>query len=180
MKRTILWIGVLVILFSSCDDIKIISATRATSVSDSLKATVTTAMPDLITGDRLLDTNINPDIAEFEDRISDFDMDSLLFEFSEFQGPAEATLQNTYLSLLDLDLNEIVEPVFVAELPLKEYSDEGKPYVVIFDQADSETIAQKLLEDRAAWVRFSAELADRPVEVRLKATLYLKVTGEVL
>ena len=180
MMRFLIYILIISTFCLSCDDLKIISATRATSVSDSLKATVTSAMPDIITGDRLLDTNINPDIADFEDRISDFDMDSLLFEFSEFQGPSEATLKNTYLSLLDLDFNEIVDPVFVEELSLKEYSDEAKPYVVIFDQADSETIAQKLLEDRAAWVRFSAELADRPVEFRLKATLYLKVTGEVL
>ncbi len=180
MKRIILWVGLFAAVFSSCDDIKILSATRATSVSDSIKATVTTAMPDVITGERLLDTNINPDIAEFEDRISNFDMDSLLFEFSEFQGPEQATLTNTYLSLLDLQLNEIVEPVFVESLPLKEYSDEGKAFVIVFNQADSETIAQKLLEDRAAWVRFSSELNDRPVEFRLKATLYLKVTGELL
>jgi hypothetical protein len=169
----------LALLSAGCNDLKIVSATRATTVSDSLKATVTNAMPETITGERLLDTNINPEIAEFENRISDFDMDSLVFEFSEFQGPTEATLENTYLSLLDLDRQDIVAPVFVPLLALKEYSDSGQPYVIVFNQADSEAIAQKLLEERAAIVQFESSLADRPVEFQLKATLYLKVTGEL-
>lgn len=180
MMRFFIYILILSTFCLSCDDLKILSATRATTVSDSLKATVTNEMPEMIIGERLLDTNINPEIAEFEDRISDFDMDSLVFEFSEFQGPAEATLVNTYLSLLDLDRNEIVAPVFVEFLPLKEYSDEQRPYVIVFNQADSEAIAAKFLEDRAAWVQFRSTLQDRPVEFRLKATLYLKVTGELL
>ena len=178
--RFLIFFLILATFCFSCDDLKIISATRATSVSDSLKATVTDAMPLEIFGERLLDTNINPEIAEFEDRISDFDIDSLVFEFSEFQGPAEATLKNTSLALLDLNRNEIVEPVFVAELPLKEYSDNQRAYVIVFDQADSEAIAQKFLEDRAALVTFRSTLQDRPVEFQLKATLYLKVTGELL
>lgn len=165
---------------ASCDNIKILSATRATTVSDSIYATVTNAMPEVITGERLLDTTINPDIAEFEDRISNFDVDSLVFRISDFQGPAEAALEETYLSLLSINREEVVDPVFVQELVLKEYSDFEKEFIIIFNEAESESIAQTFLEDKALWVQFTSLLQDRPVEFRLKATLYLKVTGEIL
>ncbi len=168
------------LIFAACEETKFISATRATTVSDSIYATVLETMPNEIAGERLLSTSTNEDIAEFEERISNFDVDSLIFSISEYSGEQGIELQQNQLLLLDLERIELLPPLTVPDVDLYDYSANELQYVMRFNDTESRIIADRFLEDKGVYVQFRSFITGKPVAFRVKATMYMKVTGEIL
>jgi len=137
-------------------------------------------MPNEIAGERLLSTSNNPDIAEFEERISSFDVDSLIFSISDYSGAEGIELQQNQLLLLDIERNELLPPLTVPDVDLNDYSTNSREYVMQFDDSESGIIAERFLEDKGVYVQFRSYITGKPVSFRIKATMYLKVTGEIL
>ncbi|MCA6075294.1 hypothetical protein [Fulvivirga sedimenti] len=180
MRSLLLFLVVGLVAISSCDETKFISATRSTSISDSLVAVVLEAMPNEITGERILSTATNPEIAEFEERISDFDVDSLVFSISEYVGDMDIELRSNQLLLMDLDRNELLPAVNVPDISLYEFSEQGEDYILRFTDEESQVIADNFIADEGIIVQFHSYITGKPVSFRIKATMYLKVTGEIL
>ncbi len=180
MKSVLLFFSVAILALTSCEETKFISATRSTSISDSLVAIVLETMPNEITGERVLSTTTNPEIAEFEERISDFDVDSLVFSISEFVGPEDTELQSNQLLLMDLQRNELLPAFDVPDIPLYQYSVTGTDYILRFTDEESKIIAENFIADEGIIVQFHSFITGKPVTFRIKATMFLKVTGEIL
>ncbi|MEJ2005273.1 MAG: hypothetical protein P8X57_09995 [Cyclobacteriaceae bacterium] len=180
MTNRFLFLVCLLAIFSGCDETKFISATRSTTISDSIQARVLEAMPNEIAGERLLSTATNEVIAEFEERISDFDVDSLIFSVSDYAGDPGIELQQNQLLVLDLDRNELLPPFTVPDVDLENYSSNSIEYVMRFDDSESRIIADRFLEDKGVIVQFRSFITGKPVTFQVKATMYMKVTGEIL
>lgn len=181
MKRNILILLIsAMIIMIGCDETRFISATRSTTISDSIQAQVLDFMPNEITGERLLSTDNNEVIAEFEERISDFDVDSLIFSISNYEGDPAVELQQNRLLLLDLERNELLPPIVVPDINLSDFSENNGQYILRFDDEESGIIADSFLTNKGIFVQFRSYITGKPVLFRIKASMYLKVTGEVL
>jgi hypothetical protein len=137
-------------------------------------------MPNEIAGEQLLSTSSNEDIAAFEERISNFDVDSLIFSISNYEGNTGIELQQNQLLLMDLNRNELLPVFVVPDIDLEDFSSNERSYVMRFDDSESAVIAERFLEDKGVYVQFRSYITDKPVSFLIEATMYLKVTGEVL